>query len=463
MSKGEMDGLTKGCLPTAAFRHMEPTAVGVVDLGESITLSSPDGRAWDTRARDGLLLVRLHSEPLAVVSVDRNVGSYTDEELASELWRLLRTEIGRHLERFRCAQMPEGPAALLGALRAPPGGCPGSRPAEAGPSVAVILCTVGREERLRRCIQSLLAQRLADFEVVVVNNRPETGEVWRTVNSIADDDKRLRYVSEQRVGLSVARNRGVSATDAELIAFTDDDVVVDPGWLEWLVAPFAAPAVTATSGMVLPLELQTEAQKRFEQFGGFSKGVERRTYDLHSGRTERLLLYPFSGDIFGSGNSMAFRRTELVAGGGFDPALGAGSPADGGEDMYALTTAILRGGAIVYEPRALCWHEHRKDDEALRRQVFSYGTGFTATMTKALTSNPRFYATAARSLPAVLSLIRFGQTTADEGPAGVDDAERFPKELLRTHRRGIVRGPLRYAQGVLRTHRLKLDDVIRGG
>jgi GT2 family glycosyltransferase len=442
---------------------MEPTAVGVVDLGRSITLSTPDGRAWGTGHRDALLLVRLHGEPLAVMSVDRDVGDIADDELAREVWRRVGAEIRQHVERFGCIHTPEGADSLLGALGSPSDVCSGSRPAKPGASVAVILCTVGRKERLERCIQSLLAQRLSDFELVVVDNRPETGEVLHTVGSIAKDDKRLRYVSERRTGLSVARNRGVSTTDAQLVAFTDDDVVVDPGWLEWLVAPFAEPAVTATSGMVLPLELQTEAQKRFEQFGGFSKGVERRTYDLRSGRAGGLLLYPFSGDIFGSGNSMAFRRAELVAAGGFDPALGAGSPADGGEDMYALTTAILRGGTIVYEPHALCWHEHRKDYAALQRQVFSYGTGFTATMTKALTSNPRFYTAAARSLPAALALNRFGHATPDKEAAGVDEAQRFPHELLRTHRRGIVRGPLRYAQGVIRARRMGLDDVIRGG
>jgi hypothetical protein len=50
-----------------------------------------------------------------------------------------------------------------------------------------------------------------------------------------------------------------------------------------------------------------------------------------------------------------------------------------------LSTAILRGGRLVYEPRALCWHEHRKDGDALRGQAFGYGVGFSAIVTKALT------------------------------------------------------------------------------
>ena len=324
--------------------------------------------------------------------------------------------------------------------------------------MAVIVPTVGREERLTRCIRSLLAQRGVKFEVIVVDNRPETSTTFQTVSALAAEDLRLRYVAEPRAGSSVARNRGINETDAELVAFADDDVVADPSWLEWLLAPFAEPTVTATCGMVLPLELQTEAQKRFEQYGGFSKGIESRPYDLQTGQGADLLLYPFLGDIFGSGNSMAFRRTDFIATGGFDPALGGGSPAQSGEDIYAFSTAILRGGRLVYEPRSVCWHEHRKDRNDLHQQVFDYGVGLGAIMTKALLSgDPRFYATVARSIPVVLGLLRQKYRSTDENTTG-DDAPA--DELIRAQYAGMLRGPFRYATGVMRTRRLRLGDVI---
>jgi hypothetical protein len=56
---------------------------------------------------------------------------------------------------------------------------------------------------------------------------------------------------------------------------TDDDVVAPPEWVERLLAPFARPDVTAVTGHVLPLELETEAQCRFESYGGLGKGFER--------------------------------------------------------------------------------------------------------------------------------------------------------------------------------------------
>jgi GT2 family glycosyltransferase len=432
-----------------------------VDLDRSVTPSTPDGRPWEASHRDSLLLVRLHDEPLRVIHIDRTPASLTDEVVATEIWRSAGGDIRRHVERFGCIRTPESSDDLVNGARGHEEACPGGRPARVDLSVAVVVPTVGREEQLGRCLRSLLAQRGPKLEVIVVDNRPASGAALRIVSALAAEDSRVRYLSESRGGSSVARNRGISEADADLVAFTDDDVVVDTAWLEWLIAPFAEPRVTATCGMVLPLELQTEAQKRFEQSGGFSKGMERRSYDLRDGRGAGQLLYPFLGDVFGSGNSMAFRRAEFIVAGGFDPALGGGSPARAGEDIHALSTAILRGGRIVYEPRSLCWHEHRKDGDGLRGQVFDYGVGLGALMTKALTSEPRFYIAAARSLPIALALRRQRRAAAEEPAEG--DAAAFQEKLARARHAGMLRGPLRYAAGIARAHKLELRDVIRGG
>ncbi len=82
-------------------------------------------------------------------------------------------------------------------------------------------------------------------------------------------------------------------------------------------------------------------------------------------------MYTFFDDVFGNGNSTAFHRAAFVAASGFDAALGGGSPAGAEENIYAFTNTILRGGGIVYESCALCWHEHRRDGEKLNGQVFS--------------------------------------------------------------------------------------------
>jgi hypothetical protein len=79
---------------------------------------------------------------------------------------------------------------------------------------------------------------------------------------------------------------------------------------------------------------------------------------------------------------MAFRRSVIADIEGFDPALGTGSPALAGSDVEAFSHAILRGSRLVYEPRSVCWHDHRATESAVKRQTFAYAVGFTAILTK---------------------------------------------------------------------------------
>ena len=90
----------------------------------------------------------------------------------------------------------------------------------------------------------------------------------------AGHGRRARYVREARPGLDWARNRAIAEAAGEMIAFTDDDVEVDPGWIRALVAAFAARSrrVAAVTGLVVPAELDTEAQVLFERYRGFGRG-----------------------------------------------------------------------------------------------------------------------------------------------------------------------------------------------
>jgi GT2 family glycosyltransferase len=447
--------VTNGYLPAAAFRHLDPTGVGFVDLDGPLVLSRPAGASWGPRDRDGLLLVRLHGEPLDVLHIDRRLDSLSVEELAAVIWRDVGVSIRNHTERWGCMAPPHDQQALLCGLPPTVDCCPRASASGTCMSVTIIVPTGGRAAQLERCLRSLLAIQRPQPRVLVIDNQPQLDETKRRVAEIADGAPQLGYVAESRPGSSVARNRGIAETDSEFVVFTDDDVVVDSEWLHWLLAPFVEPNVAVVTGMVLPMELQTEAQKRFEQYAGFSKGLGGRPYDLRANRADERLLYPYWGGVFGSGNSMAFRRADLASAGGFDPALGAGSLALAGADIEAFSAAILRGGQLVYEPRSLCWHEHRRADDALRRQLFNYGVGFSAILTKYLTHDPRFLAAIARSLMPTLRRYR-------QSGGGRSSSVALPAELARLTREGMLRGPLLYAKSWRWSRRLGLDGVVHG-
>ena len=446
--------ITDGYLPLAAFRHLEPTAVGLIDLDSPPRFAPAPGSSVPGTPRDALGLVRLHGAPLGVVYLEDASSRRATERLAQVVWAQIGPAITEHVRSHQCARVPDGPATLLAGLPAIGAGCSGGIAEYPPGSVAVIISTTGRVDVLKRCLESLAAIDRRDMEVIIVDNRPRTGETLALVSEMMCRDERFRYVAEPRQGLSVARNRGVAeAMTAEYVAFTDDDAVVDAGWLRWLLAPFADNSVTATTGMVLPLELETTAQKRFEQYAGFSKGTHRRCYDLTAERADDRLLYPYWGGMFGSGNSMAFRRSALITAGGFDPSLGAGSPTGGGEDIAAFSDAILRGGRLIYEPRSLCWHEHRRDEKALRNQLFNYGAGFTATLCRAATHDPYFIRSAARSIPIAIRLLRDRARVASE-----HSESQLPPELSRLEYSGMLRGPMLYAKSVRRVARLGLTN-----
>jgi O-antigen biosynthesis protein len=433
------DRLTPGFLPASAFAHLGPTALAVLDL-ERPNAESLLG-AGDGERRDALVLVRVHGDPLGVLHVaDARIVGNTSE-LVSLANEQLGDRLSAHERRFACQ---------VGDAH-----CRGGVAPEVPGAVAVVIATIGRIDALDRCLSALARLPRERVEIIVVDNRP-AARTRELVAGWSERDPRIRYVSEPRAGLSVARNRGIAETEGDFVAFTDDDVIVDDGWLRWLIAPFADPQVTVATGLVLPLELETAAQKRFEQYAGFGKGYERRSYDMRSNRADERLLYPYWGGMFGAGNSMAFRRAELVAAGGFDPSLGAGSIAQSGEDIDAMSSAILRGGRLVYEPRSLCWHEHRREEAALRSQMFSYGVGFTATLTKAMTHDRRFPRAVVRSIPVAWRLRRIAARR--EGSAAA-----LPAGLGGIERRGMLRGPALYARSSRSVRRLGLGQVIRGG
>lgn len=444
--------LTDGYLPAAAFTHLAPTFVGLIDLESQLQPVSALGAEIEGQA-DAIILVRAHGDPLAFIHIEVAGKPPSTDELADLIQSELGAQIGSHMQRHGCSLSVTGaPAPGSGTGE---GSQEGQAATDRSATVGVIVPTVGRIDDLRRCLGSILASSRRTAEVTVVDNRPNP-VTRRFVQRLASDDPRVRYVAEPRPGVSVARNRGVVDTAAEYVAFTDEDAVVDPAWLDRLLAPFADPRVTVVAGLVLPLELQTPAQKRFEQYGGFSRGVIGRAYDLKDARADERVLYPFWGGIFGSGNNLAFRRDELVAAGGFDPRLGPGSLALAGEDMDAMSTAILRGGRLVYEPRALVWHQHRRDDEALNHQLFNYGVGLTATLTKAITTDWRFFAAAARSVPILVKLRRRRRLSG----SGQLEGARLQKQYARQERRGMLRGPARFALSTLRSRRLRLGKLI---
>jgi len=241
-------------------------------------------------------------------------------------------------------------------------------------SATVVVCTRDRTEELAHCLPGL--QRLAaqGYEVLVVDNAPSDDGTARLLRSYPT----IRYLLEPRPGLDSARNLGLRAATGEIVAFTDDDAQIDPGWLTALLRNFDDPMVAVVTGITMPLELETDAQVWFEQTNGFGRGFERMQFDSTNKN-------PLAAGTVGAGVNMAIRRgLALNHIGLFDEALDCGTPSLTGGDQEFFFRTLDRGYRIVYEPAALVWHKHRREWESLRRTVYSYGAGVFAWWTRAL-------------------------------------------------------------------------------
>ena len=384
-----------------------PIRVLEVDVSKPLTpiAARVEGRTY----RGAHVLVRRHDRPLGMVRIGFDDGGVPADALAD----LLRRELGD---------------AVVDA-REPPPDPPG---AGAAPPISVIVATRDRPELLRDCLDSILAgDYRGDYEVIVVDNAPERPGTAALVQERYCDEPRVRVLAEPRPGAGRARATGLGAAEGELVAFVDDDVVVDRTWLTAIARAFAVTErVAAVTTLILPRELETPAQLWLEQFGGFSKGFRRRVFDLDRHRSPDA-LYPYSPGIYGSGASMAFRTQVLRQLGGFDLRL-----TFGGEDLDLFLKVVLVGHRLVYEPTAIAWHRHPGEYASLRRTMFSYGAGLTALMTKWFVSDPAVARDIARRLPAALRL------ALDPGSRKNADKPRdFPRELTRIERAGMLAGP----------------------
>jgi glycosyltransferase involved in cell wall biosynthesis len=239
----------------------------------------------------------------------------------------------------------------------------------------VAVCTRDGAARLPECLDALEAldypRHLLD--IMVVDNAPADDSTRELVQRYPN----VRYLREPRPGLDWARNRAAHEARGEIVAYTDDDVRVDAGWVRAIAAAFAEePHAMCVTGLVMPDELDTKAQILFEQYGGFARGFERHVFRVDRG--EKAARRFGGTGRFGTGANMAFRRTFFDREGLFDPALDVGTPANGGGDLEMFFRVLKTGHALVYEPAALVRHRHRRAYADLRTQLANNGIGFYA-------------------------------------------------------------------------------------
>lgn len=250
--------------------------------------------------------------------------------------------------------------------------------------VAVIIPTLRRPEGLERAVRSVFAQsgvadRLAS--VVVVDNDPQ-GSAAPLIGQLASGAPMpVIYRHAPRPGVATARNAGLAATDAPLIAFLDDDEAASPGWLAALLTAQASTGADVVFGPI---------RGRVPEGSGWATAYLERFFGRDGPDGDRLIDHPF-----GCGNSLMVRATALPGSAPFDVA----ADQAGGEDDALFAALAARGGRFGWAADA--WvDEHAPAHRATLRyalsRAFAYGQG------------PSQTAAAARDWPAVVRWMLIG-------------------------------------------------------
>ncbi len=261
--------------------------------------------------------------------------------------------------------------------------------------VTLLLCTRDRGASLDRTLASITraAETFDGLEVVVVDNgsrddTPVRLRAWQGAQLCP-----VTVVHEPRPGLARARNAGLARAKGRIVAMTDDDCVLDPGFFAMLVARFAAvPAPVVIGGRILlgdpadlPVTIKLEDHAMIAPAGGFPGG-------------------------FVMGANLAFTRDVVALIGPFDERFGAGAPFRAAEDTDFLFRAMGRGIPVRYDPWFVVAHHHgRRSPQALRALMAGYAYGDGAVYAKHLWGDRRIARAFAKDIGNAIAEVWNGQ------------------------------------------------------
>jgi len=208
-------------------------------------------------------------------------------------------------------------------------------------TATIVICTRNRPTSLRKCLEGIAHLERAPDEVIVVDNTSGDKETEAAARKFS-----ARYTFEPIAGLSRARNRGLSESTSEIVAFLDDDAWPDERWLESLLEPFVDPHVGSVTGRtVLP---ESHADSIDWEPTRFLSNKDHQWFEIAA----------FGG--LGIGTNMALRKTACNGWKVFDERLGRGTLFQGMEEHHAFVHLLSIGYCAVHVPSAIVFHRSQK-------------------------------------------------------------------------------------------------------
>jgi glycosyltransferase involved in cell wall biosynthesis len=214
------------------------------------------------------------------------------------------------------------------------------------PFISVVVCTYNGAATIEDCMNGLMALDYPNYEVIVVDDG-STDNTAHIVNKYP-----VNLISTPNFGLSSARNKGLYASNGEIVAYIDDDAYPDPHWLRYVAFAFIQSAHAGIGGPNLAPP----------EDGPIAKCVANSP----GGPVHVLLSDEIAEHI--PGCNMSFRKEALLEIGGFDPVYRAA-----GDDVDVCWRIQQKGQTIGFHPSAVVWHHRRNSVSAYWNQQKGYG------------------------------------------------------------------------------------------
>ncbi|MEM2971630.1 MAG: glycosyltransferase family 2 protein [Candidatus Bathyarchaeia archaeon] len=211
--------------------------------------------------------------------------------------------------------------------------------------VSIIIATYNRFNDLKECLSSVFRLKTKPHEVIIVDSNSTDGT--RTLK----DYFPAKFVFTSKRNRQYARNLGISTTTGDIVAFLDDDVVVQKEWLNEIVKPYVDKSVGGVGGRVIPYGKSAKFYLKISKCDVgkvYSNGLVIGNFDVPS---QNLLEVD---SLLGC--NMSFRRELLLKLKGFDENY-AGTGYRDDTDMCIRIRKL--GYKILYNPKALIWHKFK--------------------------------------------------------------------------------------------------------
>ena len=224
------------------------------------------------------------------------------------------------------------------------------------PNLSVLLCTRNRGDRIKKAIDSILENSYENFDIIIVDQSSD--DKTKTVLE-KYSDPRIRYIRSHTVGLSRSRNIAISESLSEIVAFTDDDCIVDREWLASIMKEYESDSsIMGVYGRVLPYG----KGEPWMVCHCIIDSMERRTVDSP--------IIPYT--VLGHGNNMSFKKDVFRKVGLYIESLGAGTWMRGGEDTDLIYRALKKRMRFVYSPEPLVYHDNWMSKEKAAELELGY-------------------------------------------------------------------------------------------